>query len=61
MTKKEAIKWTKDIQNGLYDRNEIDVPKGRIAKSIWNNKKFAYGMEYGAITAVMKIFNLKKL
>lgn len=54
----DAIKWIKEIQNGAFKRNEIDVPKGRIAISCWNDPMFGYGMEYGAILAIMKIFNI---
>jgi len=61
MTREDAIDYIKEIQNGKFDRNTIkDLPKGKIAKYLWNNATFAYGMEYGAVLATMKLFNLSK-
>jgi hypothetical protein len=60
MTKDKAIKYIQDIQHGNFNRNEVDVPKGQIAERIWNDSKFSYGMEYGAILALMKAFNITK-
>jgi len=58
--RKQAIEWIKEIQTGKFDRNEIDVPKGNTAEVFWHDPMFSYGMEYGAILAIMKIFNLSK-
>jgi len=59
MTREDAINYIKEIQNGKFDRNTIKgLSKGKIAKYLWNNATFAYGMEYGAILATMKIFDL---
>ena len=61
MNKKDAIKLIKKIQNGKFDRNEIaDIPKGELAKKYWNDALFAFGMEYGAILIIMKIFDITK-
>jgi len=63
MTKKQAIKWIKEIQNGKFDRNEIvfKIPRGSIAIDKWNDVLFSYGMEYGAIHALMKAFNISEI
>jgi len=62
MTKDQAIKCIGKIQNGKFDRNEIvdQIPRGKVAIAKWNDTVFAYGMEYGAIMALMKAFGIKK-
>jgi len=62
MAKDEAIGWIKSIQNGDFDRNEIvdQIPRGSVAVRYWNDSMFSYGMEYGAILALMITFNIKK-
>jgi hypothetical protein len=63
MDKQQAIQWVKRIQGGQFDRNEIKdrIPKGKLAENLWNDGTFSYGMEYGAIMAVMKIFDLEEI
>jgi len=62
MTKEQAIKEIKEIQNGKFDRNEIvsQIPRGEMAVRCWDDPMFAYGLEYGVIIALMKTFNIKK-
>jgi len=57
-----VISLIKKIQNGDWNREEkIDgLPIPRIARNLWNDDKFAYGMEIGAIIILMEYFNLKK-
>ena len=54
----KAIKIIQEIQNGNFDRNNPICPKGDIAKLFWEDATFAYGMEYGAIVALMRIADL---
>ena len=56
--KHKAISLIKQIQTSQWDRNKVDVPKGNLAKRLWDDVTFAYGMEYGAIAALMQLFNL---
>lgn len=59
MDKKEAIDWIKQIQSGSgVDRYAIDVPKGEIAKRLWDDTVFTYGIEYGVIIALMTAFEI---
>lgn len=62
MTKNQAIEWIKKIQTGEFDRNMIinEIPCGLIATNNWNDSMFAYGMEYGAIMALMVAFEISK-
>jgi len=63
MTKNQAIGWIKEIQTGKFDRNEIvdQIPRGKIAVKLWNDSpEFSLGMEYGAIMALMIVYNIKK-
>ena len=57
-TKEQAIKYIKDIRNGIFERNVPAINKGRIAEKFWNDDTFSYGMEYGAILATMQLFDL---
>lgn len=57
--KTKALETIKNIQNGKWDRNKPEPPKGEIASMLWNDPKFAIGMEYGAIVVLMQLFNLK--
>ena len=61
MTPKEkAIKQIKMIQNGEWDRNNPEPPKGAIAVGLWYDNNFSYGMEYGAIVVLMQMFEITK-
>ena len=58
MYKYEAIKFIKKIQSGQFDREQIEIPKGVAAIDLWDDSKFTYGMEYGAILALMVAFDI---
>lgn len=60
MTKPEAIRWFKEIQGGAgVDRTSFpEEMKGRIAKRVWNDSTFTYGIEYGVLIALMTIFKI---
>lgn len=60
VNKEEAIKIIKQIQNGEWDRNCPEPPKGKMTINVWDNSLFSYGMEYGAIVALMQIFSISK-
>jgi len=65
MTRKQAIEWYRAIQN---DAGTFSVRKeyrekfgiGNIAEMLWNDGSFTYGMEYGILIAIAKIFDLTK-
>lgn len=47
----------RSIQNG-YGLARDDFPegmKGQIAKDLWNNSTFSYGMEYGYLLAMLDL------
>lgn len=46
-----------DIQNGEYQGryNFPETMRGEIAKDLWNDPKFSYGMEYGCLQAMVEI------
>ena len=58
--KYEAKNHIKSVSIGnMPDRNLIPMSmRGKIAKSLWNDEKFTYGMEYEYILAMMYYFNL---
>ena len=61
ITKYEAIKLIQNIQNGKGNRDIVDVPKGTIAIKLWDDSdEFSLGMEYGAISMLMFLFDLSK-
>jgi hypothetical protein len=47
-----------NIQTGNWDRNVPECPKGNIAQLLWEDQNFSYGMEYGAIVALMQSADL---
>ena len=57
-TKQDAIAYIKEIQSGRFDRFDPDIPRGKIAADLWESAKFGYGMENGAILALMKAFDI---
>lgn len=57
-TKTDAIQFIKDIQSGNFDRDMPDIPRGLVAADIWNDSRFGYGMENGAILALMLAFDI---
>ena len=61
MNKEQGINWIKEIQNGKFNRDDMknEIPLGRIAEKLWDDTTFGYGMEYGIITAIIKVFNIK--
>ena len=60
LTKKEAEKWAGSmIKDGTYEIQKKYIQKfgaGQIAKDLWFNTIFTYGIEYGILIAVKKIF-----
>ena len=58
MTKEKALSIIKQIQKGKWDRYTPEPPKGSIAKDVWEDSMFSYGMEYGAIVGLMQVFDL---
>lgn len=60
MTRAEAIKWFKDIQSGQgVDRSDFpDDMKGNVAKQVWDDSDFTYGIEYGVLIALRKMFGI---
>ena len=58
--REQAIKKIQLIRTG-EGINKEDFPetmKGSIAKDLWENCKFEYGMEYGAILILMELFSI---
>ena len=63
MKKAEAIKWYKRISGGKgINRHKYlyVLKRGRIAKRAWDKAIFTLGIEYGAMMALIEIFNLTK-
>lgn len=60
MTKIEAICWLKKIQSGSgVDRTKFsNSMKGDVARSVWNDSLFTFGIEYGVMIALMKSFDI---
>lgn len=57
-TKQDAIQYIKQIQSGNFNRYDPDIPRGEVAADLWEDSKFGYGMENGAILALMKAFDI---
>ena len=61
MNRREAIKWIKRIQSGSgVARYSINVPRDIMAKELWDDTTFTYGIEYGVIIALMETFDINK-
>lgn len=65
MTRADAIAFIKDIQTGSKSADDFDDEatgllelRGWAAESLWEDEVFRYGMEYGAIAALMIAFNI---
>lgn len=62
MTREQAIEWYKEVQSGVFGSERMDYLEkfevGEVAKMLWNNPDFTYGIEYGALIAIAKIFDL---
>lgn len=62
MSREQAIAWYKEIQSGVFGPERWDYLEkfgvGEVAKMLWNNPDFAYGIEYGVLIAIAKIFDL---
>jgi hypothetical protein len=60
LTKKQAQEWATDMYtNGTYDVMKeylIKFGAGQLAKDCWHDTIFTYGVEYGILIAVKKIF-----
>jgi len=60
MKKEEAERWAATMcYDGTYlarteyrEKNQI----GRMAEGVWNDPLFTYGIEYGILIAIKKIF-----
>ncbi len=63
MTKEDSLVWSTEMcESGTYEaqkeyKNKHDI--GGIAERVWNDPLFTYGIEYGILIAVDKIFNLE--
>lgn len=62
MTREHAIIWIKEIQNGEgVNMNKFPADmKGEIAKKLWSDATFSYGVEYGVMLALMEVFNITR-
>jgi hypothetical protein len=62
MTKEEAWKWADEITIGGYGSGDAraeyrqNYPIGKMAEGVWDDGLFTYGIEYGILIAVAKIF-----
>ena len=63
MDKAQAIAWFKEIDSGVgvdrYKHLNI-IPRGAIAVTEWDGGIFTLGIEYGAMMAIVEIFDLEK-
>lgn len=63
LTKRDVIASFKDIQSGEGIKDRSDFPdefKGNVAKARWNKNDFEFGMEYGILFILWKLFDIKK-
>ncbi len=60
MTKLEAIRWFKEIQGGKgVDRASFPLERTKdLKKNRGTKSDFTLGIEYGAVIALWKIFNI---
>ena len=60
LTEKEANDWaTFTVEEGVHNvmkKYLIKFDAGQIAKDMWHDPLFTYGVEYGILIAVKKIF-----
>jgi len=60
MTKDEATKWAEKIcQEGTGSIRQEYLERfdvGEAAKKVWDDSVFTYGIEYGILMAIAKIF-----
>ena len=60
LSKDEAQHWPVDMYtNGTYNDRNLYKERfgvGRMAESCWDDPLFTYGIEYGILIAVSKIF-----
>jgi hypothetical protein len=67
MTQDEALNWATKIctKNGTYEERMKYLEKfgvGEFAEKYWNDPVFTYGIEYGILIAVAKIYdNLQRI
>jgi len=64
MTKQEAIKLFREIQNGrgtgdFRTKYLVAFGAGRVAEKIWNEPEFTLGVEYGILIALSKAFDIE--
>jgi len=59
----KAIEMIRGIQNGdalSRDRELAEmVREDEFKDDLWHNDEFSYGMEYGAIVALIKLFDIR--
>ena len=61
MNKDEALEVIRKIQCGNFKRPKVgEMPTGSIARAMWNDSGFSYGMEYGCIHGLMMAFDIDK-
>lgn len=61
MSRADAIAWIRDITSGAgIDRTDTPVlaHRGQIAVEKWDDPLFTYGLEYGALIALCKAFDI---
>ena len=63
MSKDEALAWYKSIQSGggTHDERMKYLERfgvGEVAERLWDSGEFTYGIEYGILIAIAKIFEL---
>lgn len=62
MTREDALRWYGSISEGSYPDREWyrqNFPIGKLAENLWNKEPiFQYGLEYGIMIAIAKIYEL---
>ena len=63
VNKEDAIKLFRAIQNGrgtgdFKETYAETLPRGCLAERVWHNSEFSYGIEYGILIALSKVFEL---
>lgn len=60
VTATEAREWISEVCTEGVDRSKFvgRVPRGEMAKRYWDDPMFSYGVEYGVLMALVKVFDL---
>ena len=60
LSKEQATEWAKKLcEDGAYsamDAYRQQFPIGSVAESLWSDTTFEFGIEYGLLIAVAKIY-----